>query len=73
MDQITRKLMTMHKTLHPRDDDDRLYVSRKGGRRLTSIEDSVDISIQWIEAFKEKRGGRLITAGRNSTDNTRTN
>ena len=34
-----RKLMTMHKALHPR--DDRLYVSRKeGGRGLASIEDS---------------------------------
>ena len=47
MDQRTRKLMTMHKALHPRDDVDRLYVSRKeGGRGLTSIEDSVDASIQ---------------------------
>ena len=40
MDQRTRKLMTMHKALHPRDDVDRLYVSRKeGGRGLASIED----------------------------------
>ena len=31
MDRRTRKLMTMHKTLHPRDEVDRLYVSRKGG------------------------------------------
>ena len=39
--------MTMHKALHPRDDVDRLYVSRKeGGRGLASIEDSVDASIQ---------------------------
>ena len=29
MDQRTRKLMTMHKSLHPWDDVDRLYVSRK--------------------------------------------
>ena len=33
MDQRTRKLMTMHKALHPRDDVDRLYVSRKEGGR----------------------------------------
>ena len=26
MDRRTRKLMTMHKALHPRDDVDRLYV-----------------------------------------------
>ena len=29
MDQRTRKLMAMHKALYPRDDVDRLYVSRK--------------------------------------------
>ena len=46
IDQRTRKLMTMHKALHPRDDADRLYVPRKeGGRGLASIEDSVDTSI----------------------------
>ena len=45
IDQRTRKLMTMHKALHPRDDVDRLYVSRKQGRRgLASIEDIVDAS-----------------------------
>ena len=49
MDQRTRKLMTMHKALHPRDDVDRLYVSRKeGGRGLSSIEDSVDTWIQQL-------------------------
>ena len=43
MDQRTRKLMTMHKALHPRDDVDRLYVQRKeGGRGLASIDNSVD-------------------------------
>ena len=46
MDQRTRKLMTMHKALHPRDDVDRLYVSRKeGGKGLPGTEDSVDTSI----------------------------
>ncbi len=45
MDQRTRKLMTMHIALHPKDDVDRLYVSRKEeGRRLASIEDSDDAS-----------------------------
>ena len=39
MDQRTRKLMTMHKALHPRNDVDRLCVSRKeGGRRHASID-----------------------------------
>ena len=31
MEQKTRKLMTRHKALHPRDDIDRLFVSRKEG------------------------------------------
>ena len=45
MDQRTRKLMTVHKALHPRDDVDRLYVPRKEeGRGLTSNEDSIDIT-----------------------------
>ena len=36
----------MHQTLHPKDDFDRLYVSKKEGRReLASIEDSVDALI----------------------------
>ena len=40
----------MHKALHSRYDIDRLYVPRKeGGRGLTSIEDSVDASIQRLE------------------------
>ena len=63
--------MTMHKALHPRDDVDRLYVSRKeGGRRLASIEDTVDTSIQRLEDYIEKHGRGLITAIRNDTDNT---
>ena len=42
--------MTMHKALRPRDDVDRLYVSKKeGGRGLASFEDSVDSSIQRLE------------------------
>ena len=42
--------MAMHKALHPRDDVDILYVSRgEGGRRLASIEDRVDTSIQRLE------------------------
>ena len=70
MDPRTRKLMTMHKALHPRNDVDIQYVSRKeGGRALISIEDSVEASIQRLE----KHVGSLITATRNDTDNTKTN
>ena len=71
MDQRTRKLMTMRNALHPRDDVDRLYVSRKEGRRgLASIGDSVNASIQRLEDYIEKHERGLIIAIRNDTDNT---
>ena len=60
----------MHKALHPRDDVDRLYVSRKvGGRGLAGI----DVSIQRLEDYIEKHEGWLITATKNDTDNTMDN
>ena len=66
--------MTMHKTLHPWDDVERLYVSRKdGGRGLASIEDSVDASLQRLEDYIGKHEGGLFTATRNDTDNTMNN
>ena len=74
MDQRTRKLMTMHKALHPRDDVGRLYVpTKEGGRELASIEDNVDASIQQLEDYIENNEGGLITAVRNDTVNTKTN
>ena len=73
MNQRTRKLMTIHKALHLKDDVDIIYASRKeGGRGLTSIEDSVDASILRLEDYIEKRGEGLITTTRKNTDNTRT-
>ena len=69
MDQRTRKLMTIHKALHLRDDVDRLYVSRKEwGRGLTSTEDSTDTLIQRLEDYIQKRWERLITATRNDKE-----
>ena len=60
----------MHKTLHLRDDVDRLYVSRKeGGRGLTNIED-ID---KRLEDYIEKQEEGLITTIRNDTDNTMDN
>ena len=74
MNQRTRKLMTMHKALHPRDDVDRVYVSRKEERRgFAGIKDSVDASIQRLEDYIQKHDGGLITAIRNDTDNTMDN
>ena len=66
--------MTMHEALHPRHDVNKQYVSRKeGGRRLASIEDSVDASIQRLKDFVEKHEWWLTTATRNFTDNPMTN
>ena len=48
MDERTRKLMTMHKAVHPRDAFDRLCASRK------REENSVDASIQRLEDYIEK-------------------
>ena len=60
MDQRIRKLMTIHKALHPRDDVDRLHVSRKEeGRRLASIKDSVDASLRRPEDYIKKHEGRF--------------
>ena len=68
MDQRIRKIMTMHKSLHPRDDVDRLYVSRKEeGRGLASI---FDASIHRLKDHIEKHKRGLIAAIRNDTDNT---
>ena len=66
--------MPMHKALHCREDVDRLCVSRKErGGGLTRIKDSVDASIQQLKDYIEKCRGKLITATRNNTDDTRIN
>ena len=74
MDQRTRKLMTIHKALHPKDNIDRKYVLRKeGGRGLGRIEESIDASIQRLEDYIKKSKKRLIIATRNRTDNIKIN
>ena len=66
--------MNMLKALHLRYDVDSLYVSRKeGGRGLTSIEDSVDASIERLEDYIEEHEQGLITANKNDTGNTMDN
>ena len=73
MDQRARKLTTMQRTLHPRDDVDKLYVSRKEeGQGPTSIGDSVDATMR-LEDYNIKCGGRTIRDTRNNTDNARIN
>ena len=55
MDQRKIKLMTMYKDLQTRGSMDRLYVSRKeGGRVLSSIDNSVEASIQVLVEYIEK-------------------
>ena len=49
MNQKTRELVTMHKA--PKDDKDWLYVLRKEGRILASIENCVDASIQVLKDY----------------------
>ena len=44
----------LHKALLHRDDIDRLYVSRKEGGGLTSIEDNVNTSIRQHEDYIKK-------------------
>ena len=36
--------MTIHKVLYTRDDVDKLYVTKKEGREITSIEDWINAS-----------------------------
>ena len=48
MDQRTSKLMTMHKTLHLRDDIDRLYM-----RQWKEEEDKPALGIVWVHQIKE--------------------
>ena len=72
MCQRTTKLMTMHKALYPNDDTDRLFLSRKEGRRrFPTIEDSIDASIRGLKDYIKKRKETLITVASNSNDELR--
>ena len=46
MNLKTRKMMMMHKTLHPKDDVDRLYGKKEGGREIASNKRCVYVVIQ---------------------------
>ena len=63
MDRRTRKLLTMHKAFHPRDDVDRLYVGRKDcGRGLISIEEFVENAVLGLRGYVEKSKERLLSS-----------
>lgn len=55
MDRKIRKLMTVNKTLHPKADVRRLYVSREnGGRGLMSVEECVRLEEQSLSDYLKK-------------------
>ena len=69
-----KKVNMIHKALYLRDNIDRVYVSRKEvGRRLVSIEDSMDASIQELEGDMKKCKEKLIITVNNSIDNVKRN
>ena len=65
-----KKLMIMLEALNLGDDINRLYVSRKGGRRLASIANCVDASIQGFEKYSKKNKEKLITTANNNNKKT---
>ena len=52
--------MTMYKALHPRDDIDRLYVSKKEGRRGKNMEHESDgyRTCNWGSWYSQQRIGK---------------
>ena len=57
MNPRTRKLMTMYKALHPRDDEDRLYVPKKKEEEdFTAAKNNADnISINRTEITRKQK------------------
>ena len=67
LDRCTRKLMTMHKAVHPKSNVDRLYISRnEGGRGLFSIEDTIETSKTGLKSYVQESKERLLSAARKS-------
>ena len=64
LDRKTRKLFTIYGALNPKSDVDRLYIPRKGGRGLTSIEDCVEFAIRGFQVYVHASEQRLIQAAR---------
>ena len=52
LDRDTRKLLTIHKALHPKSDVDRLYLPRnEGGRGLQSAQDTIELVILGLDNY----------------------
>ena len=54
----------MHKALHPWKWRWQIICVKKGERRLASVEDSVDTSLQRLDGCIQKRREKLITANK---------
>ena len=57
-------MFTIYGALHPKSDVDGLYIPRKGGSGLTSIEDCVELAIKGLKVYVHGREKRLIQAAR---------
>ena len=63
LDRNTRKLLTIHRAFHSRDDVDRLYVKKsQGGRGLISVEDCMNIEINSLWKHVEESNENLLVA-----------
>ena len=57
--------MTMHRILNPKSDVDRIYLSRKEGRRgLISVEDKLKMAILGLERYVLTSEEKLLIAAR---------
>ena len=65
----TCKLLTIHKVLHPKDDVHVLYIKKKGGRGLISIEECVEDAIAALQHYVQNSQERLISAAWRSSGN----
>ena len=64
IDRKTRTLFTVYGALHPKSDVDRLYIPRKGGRGLISIDQCTELAIRGLEVYVYGSEERLIWAAR---------
>ena len=57
--------MTMHRILNPKSDVDRIYLSRKEGRKgLISVEDKLKMAILGLERYVLTSEEKLLIAAR---------
>lgn len=66
--------MLIHKTIHTRNNVDRIYGKNKEGeRKLASINDCTDSAIKWLEHYTRKVDIRQITESTPSKKKTKKN